>query len=379
MSRRLERGQSLLLWSLVLVLVIFPMLAFGIDQGSLYWARRERQKLVDAACLDGAIARHIGQNARTAVINSLTNHGIPTSFYDPPVGTGTTLSKGIEVGNGEVRVAIWGETLSWFSQFIPGSNGWEIGARARCDIGIGGPLPLTLKECELASGATRCINPDGTVNYVPGWRWGDEMALAGQQHDPNISTGMSYSGLVAPDIRCLRDDDQCASKWWVPPVPPGTPPNTIKDITRGYILRGGYDGPAPVPGENLGALDGVSNHMLAQAVRANYNVGDVVLVMVYNTGEVYDGNANYDYVKIIGYTFVRITRYRPNPMNPNTVLVVPLDTGICNDPLDPTPQDDIIANPDIANALFNMHPILLPWDYSLGGAGSVATGSPTCN
>lgn len=376
-SRASERGQSLILWSLVLVFVILPILALTIDQGSLYWARRNRQKVADAACLDGAIANQLGFDARTEIEDTLTEHGLDSSYWDPQVGTGETLSKGIEIGSGEIRVAVWGPTLSWFSQFIPGWTGWEMGARARCDTGIGGPMPLTLKECELASGAEECItrNEDGSIksiNYAPGWEWGDEMDLAGQQHDPNISTGMSFSGLVAPDIRCVNDDDECAEKWFIPPVDEGTSSNTVKDLTRQYILDGGYNGPAPAPGENLGALDGVSNKKLAAAIDQVYDVGDLVLVMVYETGEVHDGNANYDYVKVVGYTFVRIT-----DIFTNNVKVVPEDIGNCWSGGSPrTPGDDIIDSPD--DSPINLKPILLPWDYGLGGAGKAALGL-TCN
>ncbi|MFP3854386.1 MAG: pilus assembly protein TadG-related protein [Anaerolineales bacterium] len=364
-----ERGQSLVLWSLVLLLVILPMMALAIDQGSLYWSRRSRQKLVDAACLDGAIANRLGFDSRTAAINSLQSHGLDSSLWDPQVGTGTDLSVGVEQGVGELRVAVWGETLSWFSQFIPGWNGWEIGARARCDYGLVGPLPLALKECELASGATTCVEPDGTTNYAPGWSWGDEMDLAGQQHDPNISTGMSFGGLIAPDIRCLNDDDECAAKEWYPPVTDGTSSNTVKSITMDYILNGGYNGPAPTPGENIAALDGVSNQQLASAIDTVADVGDILFVMVYETGEVHDGNANYDYVEIVGYTFVRVTQ-----IFTNNIKVEPIDIGTCN--TGDTPEDDILTSPD--GSPFNIKPVLLPWDYGSGGAESIYTG-PTCS
>lgn len=364
-----SRGQTFVLWALVLVFLILPVLAWTIDQGSLYWARRARQKATDAACLNGAIANHLGLDARSEVENTLQTHGLDPSFWDPQEGAGETLGKGIEVGGGEIRVAAWGGTLSWFSQFIPGWSGWEMGARSRCDIGIVGPMPLTLKECELASGATRCVEPDGTPNYAPGWTWGDEMDLAGQQHDPNLSTGMSFGGLVAPDIRCLNDDDECLDKWFIPPVTDGASSNTVKDITMDYILNGGYNGPAPVPGENIAALDGVSNHQLAQAIDQVVDVGDVVLVMVYQTGEVHDGNANYDYTKIVGYAFVRITE-----ITANNVKVQPVDIGSCN--TGPTPEDDIFDTLD--DAPLSTDPILLPWDYGQGGAGGILSGA-TCS
>jgi hypothetical protein len=359
----------MVLWALILLFVILPVMALTIDQGSLYWARRSQQKMADAACLDGAIGSHLGLDSRTTVVNSLTAHGLDTAYWDPQEGTGTSLGKGIEVGGGEIRVAVWGPTLSWFSQFIPGWSGWEIGARARCDVGVAGPLPLTLKECELAAGADTCVEDDGTTHYAPGWSWGDEMDLAGQQHDPNISTGMSFSGLVAPDIRCDNDDDQCAAKTYYPPVDSGTPANTVKSLTMNYILNGGYNGPAPNVGENIAALDGVSNHQLASAIDTVANVGDVLLVMVYNTGEVYDGNANYDYVKIVGYTFVRVTQ-----IFTNNVKVRPIDIGSCN--TGSTPEDDIFDS--LADAPFNLNPVLLPWDYGSGGASAFAYG-PTCS
>lgn len=369
MERPSERGQSLILWSLVLIFVILPMLAFTIDQGSLYWARRARQKATDAACLNGAIASRLGNDARAQVVTTLTNHDLDKSYWEPEVGTGESLSKGIENSGGEIRVAVWGPTLSWFSQFIPGFTGWEIGARSRCDMGIAGPLPLTLKECELAEDAEECIDSEGNINYAPDWEWGDEMYLAGQKHDPNISTSMSFAGLVAPDIRCVNPDDECDEKWYIPPVEEDTSSNTVKEITRQYIRNRGYTGPAPVPGERLGALDGASTAKLVQAIDETYDVGDIVFVMVYEAGEVHDGNQNYDYATIEGYTFVRITQ-----ITANNVKVVPIDIGNCNS--GPTPEDDIIDSPD--DSPFNLNPVLLPWDYGLGGAGSAALGL-TCS
>lgn len=327
-----EKGASLVLWAFFLVFVFLPMLALAVDGGLLFVSRVGRQKIVDAACLDGAIASQNGQDPTAAVIANLERHGVPPDFYNSQEGTGITLHKGVEVSAGYIRVGIWGPAPSFFARFVGNPLGWTMGARAHCQRGVGGILPLALKEWEWR---------DDDGDDISDWVWGDEVVLAGNGHWPNFSTGQDMSGLIAADIRCLNSP--CTQIWFVPPIPDGTQQNVIKDVTMSYILSGGYSGPLPVVGENVGQQAGVSNHKLVQAIDFRFDPGDVIAHFVYKDGQVFDGEQNFDYVNIVGYVFSRFTR-----MDANTAWVVPL-TGI------------LTYNELLNHADFSFKPVLIPW------------------
>lgn len=383
-KREGERGQSMVFLALVFVFVILPMAALAVDLGSLWMARRERQKLADAACLAGAIAAQNGESVYNAIVANLTANGVDPSLYTPTEGSGTGLGRGIEIAGGEVRVALWGRTLAWFSQFIPGFDGWEMGARAHCQEGLGGFLPLALKEWEGPnsriletedpndewSGACpdQSIDPESDVslrNPPYCWVWGDLQVLAGDGHRPNEGD-VSMNGLIAPDVRCENPpgpSNNCTEKVYIPPAPEGSALNPLKDLTMGYISAGGYDGPLPYVGYYEGPhsaliaqMEGVSNNFLVQEIDARYNIGDLIIVFVYRDGTLWDGNKNFDYVEVIGYAVVRI-----DYMDANTIAVRPVfpehNLG------DLSIADDLPRSPaDITEAGFQIYPILLPWD-----------------
>jgi hypothetical protein len=413
MKRSLERGQSLVFFTLVFIFLIVPFTALALDLPSLWTARRDRQKLVDEACLAGAIAAKQGNDIYTGVIQSLDDNGVDPSLYTPNEGSGVNLGKGIEIGS-SLRVALWGPTLAWWSQLIPGVDGWQIGARAHCMKGIGAFLPLALKEFE--GPGTRILEtadandewsgicpdqdqlgiwPPSNRNPPNCWVWGDLQILAGDGHRVNEGD-TSMNGLIAPDVRCVDAPpgpaNKCDAKYYTNAVPDGAAANTLKSYTKQYIQLGGYNGPLPVPGcygEDTGSRacndmysaliaqqEGVSNNFLAQEVAANYNLHDLLVVFVYRDGELYDGNRNFDYVEVIGYVVVSIEY-----IDANTIGVKPVDPAsgrvatVCDSlSSDNTAQDFdacisdftnglLYPNPDvITDAGYIIRPILLPWN-----------------
>ncbi len=412
MKRSLERGQSLGLFVLVFVFVVLPFTALAIDLPSLWMARRDRQKLADEACLAGAIADKRGLDTYTAIIQSLNDNGVDPDMYTPNEGTGVTLGKGIEVGS-SIRVALWGPTLSWWSQFLRNANGWEIGARAHCKKGIAAFLPLALKEFEgpgsriyetpgdpndewsapcsiqsseqLATPFLQRGSPPGSGTEPDCWVWGDLQILAGDGHVVNEG-GVSMNGLIAPDVRCVDlppgGANRCQYKYYTETVPWGAAANTLKAYTQQYIADGGYWGPLPIPGcygidgvcEDMNSAliaqqEGVSNNFLAQEIDQHYDLGDLLVVFVYRDGELYDGNKNFDYVEVIGYAVVSIEY-----LDANTVGVKPYDPGpgsvyarcgrtdtlaefktCIENMLYPSPQA-------VSDAGYDIRPVLLPWD-----------------
>ena len=116
-----QRGQSFVLIALLIIFFLLPMAALAIDLPSLWMTRRELQKLADAACLAGALAAENDPTGiDTAILLSLSENNVDPLFYSPQEGTGISLGKGYEYSTaGEVRVALWGPSKVWFSQFIP--------------------------------------------------------------------------------------------------------------------------------------------------------------------------------------------------------------------------------------------------------------------
>jgi hypothetical protein len=340
--------------------------------------------------LAGALAAESDPTTiEAAILQSFLDNGVDPEYYFPQEGAGTGLGKGYEwTPAGEVRVALWGPTNAWFSHFIPGVTGWEVGARAHCRKGLGGFLPLALKEHE--EPGTRILQspdpndqwsgpcPDQTANRAISdpllrnppdcWVYGDWQILAGDGHVPNDGA-ISMNGLIAPDVRCLGLDDFCNNKSYLPPAPDGAAANTLKALTMGYIQAGGYPGYLPIPGAYMdpyhspliAQMEGVSNNFLTQSIDQRYDIGDLVVVFVYNEGEVLPASKNFEYVEVVGFAVVRI-QY----MDANTVAVVPefpppSSVATWNDLLGlkgtlPT------SKAALEEAGFVLHAILLAWD-----------------
>lgn len=401
-ERESEKGQVLVFVALAIV----GLLAIGslaIDGGKLWDTRRSDQMQSDQACLAAAIASQLGSYSIPAAIESLINNSVDLSragvVADPAgsywvngslyfvinEGLGTNLSKGIETGGGSIRTALWGESTSWLSHFA-GQGTLYMGAQAQCEKGLGGVLPLGVKEWEDGSKIIQtqddpndywegaCLDQsEANANTQPQfrdppncWVWGDWQVLAGDGHVPNEG-GMSMNGLVAPDVRCLGapgETNRCTQKVYLPPAPEGVQVNTLKSITMGYIC-GGYDSNIlPIPGNyegltsaNLAQSEGVSNKMLTQEIDRCYDIGDYVIVFVYASGRLWDGNKNFDYVEVIGFAVVEIVF-----IDANTVAVVPVfperNEG---DPL--SLRDDLPQTlEEIEEAGFELYPHLIRWE-----------------
>ncbi|NIT04454.1 hypothetical protein GTO10_06165 [Candidatus Saccharibacteria bacterium] len=380
MSRKMERGQSLVLVALATVALI-AFLGWVVDQGFLYLERRAHQKEVDAACLAGAIADQNGDPIEAEIIASLADNGVDPAYYTPYEGSGTGLVKGIQTYP-EIRVRVLGPSTSILSHFLGNPDGWIVAAEAHCKEGLGGFLPLALHEWmgpeskilqtqddpnDYWSGPCPQPFPDPSIapaDRTPAncWVWGDWQILAGDGHVPNEG-GKSMNGLIAPDVRCEERGQPCTKKVYIPPVPDGVAVNTLKSYTMSYIAAGGYDGPLPYPGVYTGVhsaliaqQEGVSNNFLAQEIAERYGVGEYLIVFVYRDGELYNGNKNFDYVEVIGFAVVKIVY-----IDANTVAVVPVYPATNEG--DPSIEDDLPKSPaEIAEAGFDIYPVLLPWE-----------------
>jgi len=391
MDKRTERGQILIIVAMFLIFVSFPILAWVCDQGFIFLERRRYQKAADSACLNAVIADMNGLDPWAAATQALLNEGVPAQYFSPVVGSGIDLVKGIWIDYKIARVRVNGSSTSILAHFL-GADGWHVAAEANCYKGMGGFLPLALKEYEEGSKILQTDDPNDywsgpcpahlwveeTLSIPPVerevencWVWGDEQVLAGDGHIPNEGD-VSMAGLIAPDLRCEEppaEQNNCTQRVYIPPAPYGAASNKVKDLTLSYISAGGYDGPLPIIGNYFGphsALiaqqDGVSNNFLVQAIADRYDVGDLITVFVYDSGQLWNGNKNFDYVEVIGYAVVKITY-----LDANTVAIRPEWPTITGGEVD---FEDLLADDlpvtleEIAGAGYELYPILIPWEHT---------------
>jgi hypothetical protein len=272
----------------------------------------------------------MGGDWYTTAINTLENQGYGAEYYSPQEGTGVFLGRGIEydieyfeeVPVPVIRIAIWGGSESQFHQFADWEEEFPAGGRSRCSMGLGGVLPILIKEYETD----------------PGWTWGDMVVMFGDGWDPNVGPNQAPTGIGNPDIVCQDGgpDGDCSERSYrTPPAPDGSQVNTLKDVVMDYMLFG-YDGPLHDPGTFIPRQSGLSNNQTVRAFMTAHQVGDYVAVMVINDGDVYSGEKGFDNVEIIGYAIFQIDDSDANTVWGHPVTEILSATEISNYPIDPT-------------------------------------------
>jgi hypothetical protein len=355
-SRESEGGQAFELFAIFLVLVIMVSLAWAYDWGlSMRNFRSNDVDISELACLNAGIRAEMGENANLWATKIIDSYGVPPEFYTPQEGTGTSLSKGIELNGNEMRVALWGPFDKNFDAFLPQYLSDEIGGRARCIVGLGGPAPLimelTVDEDDIIPSTSKgskeyytgpCTDPiHAHHDYNPAnrdepycWTWGDEQVLAGDGHIPNEGD-VSMSGMILPWIRCegTPGEAKCTSRVYISPITEGSNVNTHKDMIK-EAMCSGVKVPEPHVGVYYGEhsallaeMDGVSNNVMVQELSKCKQVGSFLVVYVYD-GNLYDGNKNFDHAEYQGLTVVRITYMDANTVGVRPVAPVNLADGL---------------------------------------------------
>lgn len=212
-----EGGQTLVLIALFVAFAFIGLTALAIDGGFVYLNRRDLQNKADAACLAAAQELALGgtvDEARTAAITNLTANNIPSTFYEPALGSGVNLVKGIEIVDSDVRVALQRLVPGFFVNLI-GRQGWLVPARAHCDsVAAGGLLPIAVKRY-----GEDDLNQTGWV----GWEGNDGSSV------DCTSPGEGYS---------------CDTRYNLVPQGPGSTPGNVVDYSsRYYADPSGPSGP----------------------------------------------------------------------------------------------------------------------------------------
>ncbi|HRV91364.1 MAG TPA: Tad domain-containing protein [Anaerolineae bacterium] len=341
-----EKGQSIVVVTLLLSFVFLAFAAATVDGTIVYLHRRQLQNIADSAALSTAVALAQGKTEAEAYQKAMdtiaTNEG-EIEWYstdlanpDPPntnVGTGQDLTLGIEITDGcDVRVALqWSDIGTYFAQFV-GRELLQVGANARAGCNrSGGLMPIAVKRfgderdwnpnltntnsavvyCDDCStqqsltgapaqglgNATDFLRPSGSdeITEWPGWPGGPEMYQSPSPH-AELSAGAPgrnyfiLGGGVNPNVGTVSYaglvnlDIRHVS---APPVEyyNGVSAGTQSNVLKDlgeYYIRRGYCCDIPSPGDQVAMYNGNSTSFSAQAFQQTYAISDVVAVIVYN-------------------------------------------------------------------------------------------------
>ena len=341
-----EKGQSIVVVTLLLSFVFLAFAAATVDGTIVYLHRRQLQNIADSAALSTAVALAQGKTEAEAYQKAMdtiaTNEG-EIEWYstdlanpDPPntnVGTGQDLTLGIEITDGcDVRVALqWSDIGTYFAQFV-GRELLQVGANARAGCNrSGGLMPIAVKRfgderdwnpnltntnsavvyCDDCStqqsltgapaqglgNATDFLRPSGSdeITEWPGWPGGPEMYQSPSPH-AELSAGAPgrnyfiLGGGVNPNVGTVSYaglvnlDIRHVS---APPVEyyNGVSAGTQSNVLKDlgeYYIRRGYCCDIPSPGDQVAMFNGNSTSFSAQAFQQTYAISDVVAVIVYN-------------------------------------------------------------------------------------------------
>ena len=365
---RHNQGQALPLVGLMAI-VLFLMIGLAIDGGLLYAQRRVMQNTADAACLAAAnslalnrintgltLAQTAESAAQQVILNNLgTTPGSGVNapgtlayaniseIYSAQTGTGTDLTKGIEISGPDVRVALRSPANTFFMRAV-GYNTYTVPARSHCDATAGGggvpfavarwrgydtsgdvntdglttnkTLPqyyrqgstdkvMTVRDVLAQQAESAICKPPGDTASCANWPdWG----AAGYPGDPTAGTGL-YSDptfpatedlpgpetvIAGPDATPNVGDSSFSGpivldfRQTTFPLPlfynglqPTTALSQYKDYATRYIL-GSYPGPFVIPGQQIAYYNGVSAGLIEKPFDQRYNVDDKIAVLMYN-------------------------------------------------------------------------------------------------
>lgn len=309
-------GQVLILFALLLGFVFMGVLAAAVDLANLHAERRRLQNGADAAALAGAeVYKRSGDASRgVAAATQYVNKNVGGLTLSPNQGTGTSLTRGIEAQNMEVRVALREDVDGFFSGAI-GFPKLTAAARARAALTASDAVvPLGVKRFDrgrtdvpIASGDTRIdymCQQGTTISQWPSpltapsscaeasdasdLTKGPSIPLVGPDVAPNApSNSNSYNGWITLDVRNLAGTPQ----YYHGVNSSGGSVNSIKDQSLDYIRKyGSYpedaNNPLPSPGDSVATFSGARVGQIVDAMNGRYRPGDKFLAVVYD-GTVY--------------------------------------------------------------------------------------------
>ncbi len=182
--RRKRSGQALVV-IVAFSLTLFIFVGLGIDAGILYLERRHLQNVADAACLAASteLTLNTGSSATTAArdkavayITSNMNENAKAAFdlsnlnstyLIGPIGAGQSLTRGIEVSDTGVRVAVNFPAHTYFLNLL-NIGTYNVMARANCGPSQGGGVwPIAVVRYPAYDQRNKRIGGVDTMKTLP--------------------------------------------------------------------------------------------------------------------------------------------------------------------------------------------------------------------
>ena len=312
------RGQVLVMFAVLLV-VLLGFAGVAIDIGRQNAEQRHTQTAADAAALaickaliDGASDNAASTEGRTvARINverspagatALIAPDAGRTYEDGHAGDPAYLTSGILISSTTVRVAI-SSTVETTLARVVGVPSLDTSARARCDLRGGPAIPIVARRYAAAPGpgsgftdflATSGTSTNGAVDAFSVLGYGGRTPASEADPGPVFelygpgakgSNESSFRGFVALDVRNFQ---ATTSRVYYNGVTSADSENTLKDKEGDYLIDG-YPGPGfpPVtspadPNDQVAALLGNDSPMVVGNFNETFEVGDRVLLAVYN-------------------------------------------------------------------------------------------------
>ncbi len=262
-ASKIQSGQVLILFAFALVaLLVFS--GAVLDGGLLFSSWWALQEDADAACIAGATG-----GDPNAALAAAGQPGAAVTW------TGRTLKLEIE------------KTEPVYFLQLVGFDELTFVVRSRCLVPQAAFVPIAVKRPWLEEGL---IDPDL------------EYGILGQEADQcDTCKGADFAGAIIPNIVCSNVD--CDPRFFYG-VDEKNSPNTYKsDIEE--LLRGQTRIALSDIGTRVPQVAGVSNKFLVQAMADTYEVGDLLIVIIFD-GTV-EGPSPWENLVVVSYAEVEIT------------------------------------------------------------------------
>ena len=271
--RNLQKGQVLILFAFALVAVLVLAGAL-LDGGLMMFSWWGLQEDADAACIAGAT----GGDPNVA----LAAAGQPGAAL-----TWTSRTLRVEIDKTEPV---------YFLQLV-GFNELSFVVRSRCLVPQAAFVPIAVKRPWMDEGLI-----DLDLEY----------GILGQEADQcDDCKGADFSGAIIPNIVCSNVD--CDPRFFYgldEKKSPNTYKSDIEELLRGQVRVSLADIGTRVP-----QISGVSNKFLVQAMADTYEVGDHLIVIIFD-GTI-EGPSPWENLAVVSYAEVEIT----DLSDPNTLWV----------------------------------------------------------
>lgn len=261
--KNLQKGQMMILFAFALVVVLVLAGAL-LDGGLMFLSWWSLQEDADAACIAGAT----GGDPNAA----LAAAGQPGAAL-----TWTSRTLRVEIDKTEPV---------YFLQMV-GFRELSFVVKSRCLVPQAGFVPIAVKRPWLDEGL---IDPDL------------EYGILGQEADQcDDCKGADFAGAIIPNIVCSNVD--CDPRFFYgvdEKKSPNTYKSTIEELLRSQIRVSLADIGTRVP-----QISGVSNKFLVQAMADTYEVGDHLVVLIFDG--VIEGPSPWENLAVVSYAEVEIT------------------------------------------------------------------------